>query len=100
MALRSASVQLYDSEVKGASAQSEASWRTDSNKVDQIKNYMNLRMEALKSLASLSANLTAALATSVSTSAAISGQEQFSTSESTSSTASIAHNYNYVVSNG
>lgn len=91
-----ASVQLYDSEVKGASAQSEASWRTDSNKVDQIKNYMNLRMEALKSLASLSANLTAALATSVSTSAAISGQEQFSTSESESSTVSVNYSYDGV----
>lgn len=86
-----ASTQLYGAKVEGAKAASESKWRTDINKIEQIKNYLTLRIEGMKALATLSAQVTAAMATSVSTSASISSSGSVSLSTTTSNTTS--HDY-------
>jgi len=87
-----ASTQKYDSDVKGASAKSEAYFRTDSNRIEQMKNYLNLRIEGMKSLAQLNASILSAFATSVSATASIGAQGSGSASDSTSNSASYNEN--------
>lgn len=81
-----ASTQKYEADGRIAGSESEAHSRTDVAIIEQIKNFLMLRMEGLKSLAQLSANMTAALATSVSASASIGHQESIGTSDSTTTT--------------
>jgi len=83
-----ASTQKYDSDVKGATARSEAYYKTDSNRIEQMKNYLNLRIEGMKSLAQLNASILSAFATSVSATASIGASGSGSASDTTSNSAS------------
>jgi len=88
-----ASTKKYESDIKAAVGESEAFFRTDANKIEQVKNYLALRMEGLKSLATLAAQICAAMATSVSASASLGAS--LSVTESTSDSTSISHNYQH-----
>lgn len=89
-----ASVKKYESDTKNAQAESESAYRTDANRVEQMKNYLMLRIEAIKGLATLGANMAAAFATSVSATASIneSASSQWSESKSDSSTTTFNNN--------
>jgi hypothetical protein len=87
------STKVYNADIQGAAAQSESAYKTDANRIEQIKNYLLLRMEGLKTISQLAAQMTAALATSVSTSASVSSGSQTSQSESDST--SISHIYEH-----
>jgi len=82
-----ASTQKYEADVRGATAESEAYYKTDVNRIEQMKNYLNLRSDGLKALAQLNSSILSAFATSVSASASIGAQASASANDSTSNSA-------------
>jgi hypothetical protein len=83
-----ASTQKYAADIEGAKAKSEASWRTDTNIIEQVKNYLMLRMEGMKSLAQLNSSILSAFATSVSATASVQAQGSGNASDYTNNSSS------------
>jgi len=87
------STDKFKADTEAAKSESEASWRTDMNKIEQAKNYLSMRATAIEAVMQVMSHLAAAFATSVSASASLGASVSSSESESTST--STNHNYQH-----